>query len=57
MRTHHLQPDELLVAAKLALGRDLDFAEGADAISRVETSVRAAVPEARITYLEPDVTR
>ncbi len=55
MRTQHLGPDELLVAAKLELGGDLDFAEVAGAINRVENSVRATVPEARVIYLEPDV--
>jgi hypothetical protein len=29
----------------------------ADAIDRVEASVRAVVPEARIIYIEPDVPR
>ncbi len=57
MRTQHLGPDELLLAAKIELDTDLAFREVADAIDRVETSVRTSVPEARIIYLEPDVTR
>ncbi|MDP8937140.1 MAG: cation diffusion facilitator family transporter [Actinomycetota bacterium] len=57
MRTQHLGPDELLVAAKLELGGDLDFAQVAGAINRVENSVRATVPEARVIYLEPGVAR
>ncbi len=57
MRTQHMGPDELLVAAKIELDSDLAFRQVADAIDRVETSVRAAVPEARLVYLEPDVVR
>ena len=57
MRTQHLGPDELLVAAKLELDSSLGFAQVAEALNRVETSVRAAVPEARVMYLEPDVSR
>ncbi len=57
MRTQHLGPDELLVGAKLELDATLGFAQVADALNRVETSVRAVVPEARVMYLEPDVGR
>jgi divalent metal cation (Fe/Co/Zn/Cd) transporter len=56
MRTLHLGPDELLVAAKL----DLNVAtvpEVAGAIDAVETRIRAAVPIARVIYLEPDLDR
>ncbi len=55
LRTQHLGPDELLVGAKLELDPDLAFAQVADTIDRVEQTVRAAVPEARVMYLEPDV--
>jgi cation diffusion facilitator family transporter len=55
MRTQHLGPDELLVGAKLELDRHLEFADVASAVDRIEQSVRAAVPEARIIYLEPDL--
>jgi divalent metal cation (Fe/Co/Zn/Cd) transporter len=57
MRTEHLGPDELLVAAKLELAGDLTFAEVADAINATEARLRAAVPSARVVYLEPDVVR
>jgi cation diffusion facilitator family transporter len=57
MRTQHLGPDELLVAAKLELDGDLDFHAVATAIDAIETSVRQAVPSARVIYLEPDYTR
>lgn len=57
MRTLHLGPDELLVAAKIAVSnRDTarDIAQGIDAAER---RIRAAVPIARVIYLEPDVYR
>jgi cation diffusion facilitator family transporter len=57
LRTEHLGPEELLVAAKIELIDGLDVVEVADAINRVEASVRRAVPSARVMYLEPDVFR
>jgi cation diffusion facilitator family transporter len=57
MRTEHLGPDELLVGAKLELDAELTLPEVARVIDDVESAVRAAVPSARVIYLEPDVTR
>jgi cation diffusion facilitator family transporter len=57
MRTQHIGPDELLVGAKVELLPDLSVTEAAEAVDRIETSVRRAVPAARIMYLEPDVFR
>lgn len=57
MRTTHLGPDELLVGAKVEMGSALTFVEVAEAINHAEERVRAAVPSARVIYLEPDVTR
>jgi cation diffusion facilitator family transporter len=57
MRTQHLGPEELLVAAKLELDPELTVPELAKAIDAVEASVRTAVPEARVIYLEPDMAR
>lgn len=57
MRTEHIGPDELLVAAKIELAPDLTTPELAAAINRAEERLRAAVPIARIIYLEPDVPR
>lgn len=57
MRTMHLGPDELLVAAKIAVDNALTVRELAGAIDGAETRARAAVPIARIIYLEPDVDR
>jgi len=57
MRTLHLGPEELLVAAKLEFAGELDMPSLAKAIDGVEARVRAAAPEARVVYVEPDVTR
>jgi cation diffusion facilitator family transporter len=56
MRTEHLGPDELLVCAKVEFMHDLSFPEIAEAVNRVENNIRANVPEARVIYLEPDVS-
>jgi cation diffusion facilitator family transporter len=55
MRTLHLGPDELLVAAKIAVRHDDTAAEVARAINAAEARIRDAVPIARVIYLEPDV--
>jgi cation diffusion facilitator family transporter len=57
MRTQHIGPEELLVGAKIELVEGLEVAEVAEVVNRVETSVRRAVPSARIMYLEPDIFR
>jgi cation diffusion facilitator family transporter len=57
MKTLHLGPDELLVAAKVEFAEELSLAELARAIDAAEEALRAAVPEARVVYLEPDVHR
>jgi cation diffusion facilitator family transporter len=55
MRTQHIAPDELLVGAKVSFHNGLGVAQLAEAVNRVETSVRAHVPEVRVMYIEPDV--
>jgi len=57
LRTEHLGPDQLLVGAKVAFDVALDVPALAEAIDDVERRVRAAVPEAKIIYIEPDVAR
>jgi cation diffusion facilitator family transporter len=57
MRTLHLAPDELLVAAKIAVAHDDTAAEVARGIDAAERRVRAAVSIARVIYLEPDLAR
>ncbi|GAA3117238.1 cation diffusion facilitator family transporter [Planomonospora alba] len=57
MRTLHLGPEEILVAAKIAVENDDTASEIAKGIDEAEKRVRAAVPEARVIYLEPDLYR
>ncbi|HEY7591748.1 MAG TPA: cation diffusion facilitator family transporter [Actinophytocola sp.] len=57
IRTQYLGPDELLVAAKIALEPGLPLAEVAREIDAAEQRIRAAVPSARLIYLEPDLDR
>ncbi len=58
VRTLHLGPEELLVAAKVAVLGTRSAGEVADAIDEAERSTRAAVPELTLVmYLEPDIDR
>ena len=57
LRTMHLGPDELLIGAKLAIRPGSSAREIAAAIDDAEARVRAAVPIARVIYLEPDIDR
>jgi cation diffusion facilitator family transporter len=57
MRTVHMAPDSVLVAAKVAV-RENDSAEQiTTGINTAERRVRAAVPIATTIYLEPDIYR
>jgi cation diffusion facilitator family transporter len=55
MKTLYLGPDEFLVAAKLAFDGAHRFSDVASDIDKVENRIRAAVPLARVIYLEPDI--
>ncbi|WP_327677465.1 cation diffusion facilitator family transporter [Kitasatospora sp. NBC_00458] len=55
MRTMHLGPEELLVAAKIAVPAESTATEVAEAIDAAEARVRRAVAIARVIYLEPDI--
>ncbi len=55
MKTLYLGPEELLVAAKIAVVPTLTASEVAQAIDDAERLVREAVPVARVIYLEPDL--
>jgi cation diffusion facilitator family transporter len=57
LRTQYLGPDELLVAAKIAVPATMSTAALARVIDEAEARVRSAVPAARIIYLEPDLDR
>ena len=54
MRTQHLGPEELLVAAKVEFDERLDSESLTEVIDRAEANVRAVVPIARMIYIEPD---
>lgn len=56
MKTLHVGPEELLVAAKLAVGATDAASDVAAAIDEAERAARAAVPGlALLIYLEPDI--
>jgi len=57
MKTLHLGPDEVLVAAKIAVQRGDTAEEIARYIDDAERRIRDAVPIARVIYLEPDLRR
>lgn len=55
MKTLYLGPEELMVAAKVAVPACKTAEELARGINAVEARIRAAVPIARVIYLEPDI--
>ena len=57
LRTEHLGPDQLLVAAKLEFDPSLTVEQLAGAIDDAERDLRAAVPIAHFVFIEPDVYR
>jgi cation diffusion facilitator family transporter len=57
MKTLHLGPEELLVAAKIAVHDDATAEKVAIGIDAAEARIRDAVPIARVIYLEPDIFR
>ncbi|MCX8562591.1 cation diffusion facilitator family transporter [Mycolicibacterium mucogenicum] len=57
LRTQYLGPEEMLVGVKIALAPNTDLATVAATIDAAEVTIRAAVPNARIIYIEPDLYR
>jgi cation diffusion facilitator family transporter len=57
LRTMHLAPDQLLVAAKVDFAHSLTMAEHADRVDQAEACIRSAVPTAVTIYIEPDIRR
>ncbi len=55
LRTLHLGPEELLVAAKIAVPGEASGADIAASIDAAESAVREVEPIARVIYLEPDL--
>jgi divalent metal cation (Fe/Co/Zn/Cd) transporter len=57
MKTLYLGPEELMVAAKIAVKTTDKAADIAKAIDIAEANIRKAVPTALVIYLEPDILR
>jgi len=57
LKTLHLGPDELLVAAKIAVEHDESADTVAARIDAAEAAIRAAEPIDMLIYLEPDIYR
>jgi cation diffusion facilitator family transporter len=55
LRTMHIGPETLLVAAKIGVRHDDTAASIAAGIDAAERRIRAAVPIARLIFLEPDL--
>jgi len=56
-KTLYLGPDELMLAAKIAVDPQWTAARVAELIDAAEANVRTAVPATRVIYIEPDVLR
>jgi divalent metal cation (Fe/Co/Zn/Cd) transporter len=57
LRTEHVGPEQILVAAKVGFRPETSLVELAAAIDRVEVAIREAVPSATLIYIEPDLYR
>ncbi len=57
MKTLYLGPDELMVGMKVAVSATDSAQQVSAAIDALEKRIRAAVPAARVIYIEPDVDR
>jgi cation diffusion facilitator family transporter len=57
MKTLYLGPEELMVAAKIAVKATDKATDIANAIDIAEANIRKAVPTALVIYLEPDILR
>ena len=55
MRTEHLGPDDVLVAAKIEFAHHLDVHGLSQAIDVAEAQLRSVYPRARLIFIEPDV--
>jgi cation diffusion facilitator family transporter len=57
LRTEHIGPDEIVVAAKVEFDPDLTVAQLATTIDALEVDIRTAEPHATLIFVEPDVYR
>jgi cation diffusion facilitator family transporter len=55
MKTLHMGPEEILVAAKIGVSATANAAEVAEIIDRAEVAIRQAEPMVTSLYLEPDI--
>ncbi len=55
LRTLHLGPEELMIAAKIGVTGTDDGTRIAALIDAAEARIRTAVPTAKLIYLEPDI--
>jgi divalent metal cation (Fe/Co/Zn/Cd) transporter len=55
MKTLHLGPEEVLVAAKIAVAEGESATAVAEIINRAEVNIRTAEPMVTALYLEPDI--
>jgi cation diffusion facilitator family transporter len=55
MKTLYLGPDEFMVGAKISVAPELTVRQLAVTVNLAERRIRAAVPAARVIYIEPDV--
>jgi len=58
LKTMHLGPEELLIAAKVAVEHDDTATAIAEGVDSVESRIRSALPDtACVIYIEPDIAR
>ena len=55
MRTQHIGPEEVLLAAKVEFASPMSVREIVDAINKIEERIRDELPVARVIYIEPDI--
>jgi cation diffusion facilitator family transporter len=57
LRTEHIGPDEIVLAAKVEFHHELTVPQLAEVVNSIEHRVRTAVPAVRLIFIEPDVYR
>jgi len=57
MHTEHVGPEVILVAAKVIFDPTLPADQVSRAIDAAEEKMRAAVPQAKFIFIEPDTAR
>ena len=57
LKTMHVAPEELLVAAKIAVSEHAGAVDVAETIDAAERAMRVAEPMATQVFLEPDIQR